>query len=119
VTAGEACASGWKAANPAGFAEVSERILLSIRRVLPPSGAYEAAWAAVRQAAEHTGARAWRFASRTDESLQLEFIEFRLSACEQVRAAIDPPLAALDRMAPGTLEEWIEIPPPTENDEGP
>jgi hypothetical protein len=87
-----------------------ERHLVSIRRTIVDEGVhYDGAWERLRVAATAAGANAWRFTSASDETLRLEFLEFRSSADPRDRAEVTEALSTLDNMAPGTREEWVEV----------
>jgi hypothetical protein len=89
---------------------VSERHLISLRRRIGADqhAAYDAAWHHLRDAAVARGAHAWRFRSAADATEFLEFLEFRAGADPRSHTPVRDALAALDRLAPASPEEWRE-----------
>lgn len=92
---------------------MSERRLVEIRRRVSAEAAviYDTAWRALESAVVGAGAHAWRFRSPDDSALHLEFIEFRASADPRTRNDVASGLRALDAIAPGSPEEWIDSAP--------
>ena len=99
--------------------EISDRRLVSIRRLVPGHrrDEYLAVWAQLYAAATARGAHAWHFASLDVADVFLEFLEFgsetdvrgdpdTLEAIRALHEAFGEPYPP-----PKTLEEWAEIPP--------
>jgi len=86
------------------------RRLVSTRREVTSEdlATYDAAWAALEQRARDAGAHAWRFVSAAYPVLYLEFLEFAADADPRGKGAVADALHAIDRIAPGSAEEWDE-----------
>jgi hypothetical protein len=89
---------------------MKRRRLVSLRREVPAGQLqhYAAAWRTLQSAVTETGAHAWRFVSAAYPGLHLEFLEFAAGADPRERAEIAGALAALERLAAATTEEWDE-----------
>lgn len=97
----------------------STRRLIETRRVL--SGGrrrqYDRAWADLRDAVAEAGAHAWRFRSAADPQLHIEYLEFGAGNDPRSVPGIDERLRDLEDIAPGIMEEWIDAPPTSEENE--
>ena len=86
------------------------RTLISIERRVEneQSSHYETAWAKFRESAVARGAKAWRFRSAGDESLYLEFLEFKAGADPRGAPEIQGCTATLDGIAAGRSTAWLD-----------
>ncbi|CAN5691498.1 hypothetical protein BH23GEM6_BH23GEM6_25570 [soil metagenome] len=86
------------------------RRLVSIRREIMDEAltSYDSAWAALEQRVTASGAHAWRFVSAAYPMRYLEFLEFAADADPRGESGVADALAAIGRIAPGTVEEWDE-----------
>lgn len=96
---------------------MADRCLVSIIRELPASRlpTYEGAWSTLEAAVTATGAHAWRFRSDTRPDRFIEFLEFGAGQDPRDLPDITAHLAALERVAPGLTEEWLDASNPLEN----
>ncbi len=92
---------------------MTERRLVEIRRRIQrdSGGMYESAWRELETAVTATGSHAWRFRSADDADLYIEFLEFRASADPRSRPDVQSALQAMEALAPGSVEEWVDAIP--------
>ncbi len=92
---------------------MTERRLVEVRRRVPreSAGMYDSAWRELETAVTGTGGHAWRFRSAEDADLYIEFLEFRAAADPRSRSDVRSALRALDSLAPGPAEEWVDATP--------
>lgn len=88
-----------------------ERRLVSLRRRVTPEriGDYAALWEVLAGAVNADGSHAWRFVSRNDPSVHLEFLEFSSAADPRSRPEVAAALARIDAVvSPASVEEWLQ-----------
>ncbi|CAN5780214.1 hypothetical protein BH23GEM8_BH23GEM8_19710 [soil metagenome] len=91
---------------------MTTRRLVSTRRKVAAelAGEYDATWAKLRAEVTDGGAHAWRFVSAGYPTEYLEFLEFASTADPRAIPDAMDLMAELDRLSPGSSEEWDESP---------
>jgi hypothetical protein len=97
---------------------MSDRVLLSTRRRIPPDhrARYDECWSRIEAQATEHGFHAWRFQSRSVEELWLDFLEFRGNDDPRVRVEVARALEEIRRHFPDPAappaapeEEWQAV----------
>jgi hypothetical protein len=88
---------------------MARRLLIIHRQVPSGSGPdYDRAWMQLREAAAGVPCHAWRYRSTRSGDSFVEFLEYAAAGDPRGNLEVSEALRALERVAAGEIEEWLD-----------